>query len=117
LGRANAWQRRGPSRKSRLPADWDRLRAVVLQRCGFRCEWIDDGLRCWDQATDADHIQAGDNNSLLNLQGLCRIHHLKKTSSEANAKQAEIRKKRRLPEEKQPGIIDGPPTPTPNRGF
>jgi 5-methylcytosine-specific restriction enzyme A len=89
----------------------------VLQRCGFRCEWVEDGLRCWEPATDADHIKAGDDSRLSNLQGLCRTHHLKKTSREANAKQAEIRKKRRLPDEPQPGVIDGPPTPTQHRGF
>ena len=31
--------------------------------------------------------------------------------------QLERKKLERLPEEKQPGIIDGPPTPTEHRGF
>jgi 5-methylcytosine-specific restriction protein A len=107
----------GSDRKSRLPVDWDRLRQVVLKRCGFRCEWTDAGLRCPAAATDVDHITAGDDSSLSNLQGLCGKHHLTKTSREANAVQAERRKLLRLPEEKQPGVIDGPPRPTPNVGF
>ena len=108
---------RGSNRKSRLPADWSRLRAAVLKRCGFRCEWRDNGARCWNEATDADHIEAGDNHSLDNLQGLCRAHHLTKTGREARAVQEKFKALRRLPEEKQPGVIDGPPTPTEHRGF
>jgi len=107
----------GSDRKSRLPVDWDRLRHVVLKRCGFRCEWAENGLRCHERASDVDHIIAGDDHSLANLQGLCGRHHLAKTSREANAAQAERRKLRRLPEEKQPGVIDGPPQPTEHRGF
>jgi len=68
-------------------------------------------------ATDADHIIPGDDHSLSNLQGLCRQHHLIKTGREVQAAQAKIRKLRRLPEEPQPGIIDGPPQPPKHRGF
>lgn len=107
----------GSTRKARLPADWDRLRVVVLRRCGDRCEWVEDGFRCLAAATDVDHIQHGDDSSLSNLQGLCGAHHLKKTSREARAAKAERQKLLRLPEEKQPGIIDGPPCPPPHIGF
>ena len=113
--RRSAWS--GSTRKARLPADWDRLRAVVLRRCGHRCEWIENGFRCLAAATDVDHILRGDLHELSNLQGLCSRHHLAKTSSEANAVQAERRKLLRLPEEKQPGVIDGPPQPPTHRGF
>lgn len=109
--RKDAWA--GSNRKSRLPADWDRLRAVVLQRCGFRCEW--DG--CGDTATDVDHIEPGDHHSLSNLQGLCGAHHRAKSSAEGIAAQQRKRALRFLPPEKQPGVIDGPPTPTEHRGF
>lgn len=112
---ANGW--RGSNRKSRLPVDWPRLRKVVLERCGFRCEWTDSGARCWAPATDVDHVEAGDDHSLDNLQGLCGTHHLEKTGREARAKQLRFKSLARLPEEKQPGVIDGPPTPTQHRGF
>lgn len=115
MRKRQAWE--GSNRKSRLPVDWPRLRKVVLERCSYRCEWVEDNARCYDKATDADHITAGDDNSLANLQGLCRRHHLLKTGREARAVQLERKKLERLPEEKQPGIIDGPPTPTEHRGF
>lgn len=89
----------------------------MLKRCGYRCEWLDGGLRCWERASDVDHIISGDNHALENLQGLCGTHHLKKTGREARALQLKIKALGRLPDEKQPGIIDGPPTPTQNRGF
>jgi 5-methylcytosine-specific restriction protein A len=111
----NAW--RGSTRKGRLPVDWPRLRQAVLTACSFRCQWIEDGRRCPLPATDVDHIIAGDTHVLENLQGLCGKHHLLKTGREARALQLERKKLERLPEEQQPGIIDGPPTPTEHRGF
>ena len=89
----------------------------MLERCGFRCQWKDGLNRCWAAATDVDHIEAGDNHSLDNLQGLCGPHHLTKTGRDARARQLRFQKLKRLPEEKQPGVIDGPPTPTQHRGF
>ena len=89
----------------------------MLKRCDHRCEWVDGDYRCHEPATDADHIIPGDDNDLANLQGLCRRHHLKKTGREARAVQLKIKELRRLPEEKQPGVIDGPPAPTEHRGF
>lgn len=111
----NAW--RGSTRKGRLPVDWPRLRQATLAACGFRCQWIEDGRRCPFPATDVDHIVTGDWHALENLQGLCGEHHLVKTGREARAKQLKIKALAKLPEEKQPGVIDGPPTPTEHRGF
>lgn len=113
--RRPAWH--GSDRKSRLPVDWERLRKVVLQRCGMRCQWVEDGFRCHNTATDVDHIVAGDDHSLANLQGLCNPHHLIKTAKETNEARAKIKALGRLPEEPQPGIIDGPPRPTERKGF
>jgi len=110
-----AWA--GSTRKSRLPVDWERLRVVVLKRCGYRCEWVEGRFRCHEPATDVDHITAGDDHGLENLQGLCRIHHLKKTTREALAAKLKIKALGRLPEEPQPGTIQGPPKPTQYRGF
>jgi len=89
----------------------------VLKRCGHRCEWVDGDFRCHEPATDVDHIIPGDDHRPEALQGLCRRHHLKKTGREARAVQLKIKELARLPEEKQPGVIDGPPTPTEHRGF
>lgn len=75
------------NRGDRLPRNWRRIRAIVLERAGYRCEWIrvDTGERCTEVATDVDHILAGDNHSLNNLQALCRYHHAKKSSREGAA--------------------------------
>src|SRR5690606_39444957 len=71
------------NRGERLPRNWRRIRAIVLERAGYRCEWIriDTGERCTEVATDVDHILAGDNHSLNNLQALCRYHHAKDRKS------------------------------------
>jgi 5-methylcytosine-specific restriction protein A len=110
-------QWKGSNRKSRLPADWERLRRVVLKRCDGRCQWVEDNRRCRFPATDVDHIKPGDDHDLLNLQGLCGKPHLTKTARETNAARAERKKLERRPEEPQPGLIEGPPTPTEHRGF
>lgn len=106
------------SRKARLPADWPLLRQAVLERCNGRCEVIKkNGKRCWDKATDVDHIIAGDDHSLAGLQGLCAWHHAKKSSAEGNAAQAAQRSMLKHPVEPHPGIITGPPRPPANKGF
>ena len=92
----------GSTRKQRLPANWQQLRAVVLTRCGGRCEAImRSGKRCHDKATDVDHIIHGDDHSLSNLQGLCTWHHKRKTAIEANA--SRTRPTQARPPETHPG--------------
>jgi len=116
---ANGWKRNGPTRKSRLPADWPRLRKAVLERCGHQCQWVENGVRCLNTATDVDHIVEGadDHYSAGALQGLCNPHHLVKTGRAARARQLRFKELARLPEEKQPGLIEGTPTPTEHKGF
>ena len=112
-----AWQ--GSSdRKSRLPANWRQLRAVVLERCGGRCEVVKkSGVRCWDKATDVDHIVAGDDHSLSNLRGICDWHHKRKSSQEGvEARRAKRSVLRREPEA-HPGLLKVPLAPPPNKGF
>ncbi|WP_018686515.1 HNH endonuclease [Actinokineospora enzanensis] len=66
----------GSDRRARLPRDWPRRRALVLARDPW-CRL------CWTQpSTQADHIIAGDDHSLSNLQGVCARCHAAKSSSE-----------------------------------
>jgi len=89
-----------------------------LDRCGGRCEVIKkNGRRCWDKATDVDHIVAGDDHSPANLRGLCTWHHAKKSSAEGNAAKAALHAMLKHPVERHPGIIQGPPRPPANKGF
>lgn len=105
-------------RRSRLPPNWDSLRRAVLIRCGGRCEMLKkSGQRCWDKATDVDHIRAGDDNSLENLRGICTWHHRKKSSAEGLAAQADLRSILHRPAEKHPGTIGAPGIPPVNKGF
>jgi 5-methylcytosine-specific restriction protein A len=89
-----------------------------MERCGGRCEVIKkNGKRCYDKATDVDHIEHGDDHSPENLQGICDWHHKRKSSREGNAAQAVTRNALKRPPEAPPGAIAGPPTPTKFQGF
>src|SRR5690606_35221942 len=72
------------NRRERLPKNWSALRRLVLQRDSGRCQWRDhpDGPRCGAPANQVDHIQAGDNHALTNLQALCSLHHARKSARE-----------------------------------
>ena len=73
-----AWA--GSTRRARLPPGWTRIRAAVLYRdptCQIRD--ICNGA----PSTDVDHITAGDDHSLTNLQGACGPCHKRKTAAEA----------------------------------
>lgn len=108
----------GSDRKARLPDNWQELRKAVRERSGGRCEVIKkNGQRCWDRATDCDHIKPGDDHSLSNLRDICTWHHRRKSSREGNAAQAEQRAVLKYPVETHPGVIQGPPRPPKNKGF
>lgn len=102
-----AWA--GSDRRSRLPADWYKRRARVLRRDNYRCTWIEDsGLRCDEDATDVDHVVAGDVHDESNLRSLCRWHHNRKSGREgadalAIAKRRNANRFKRV--EKHPGLI------------
>lgn len=86
----------GSDRVYRLPPNWKNLVVEVRRRAGGKCqarEW--DGSPCQSLGTDCDHITAGDDHSLDNLQWLCRRHHLSKSGREGAAAAAENRKNRR----------------------
>ncbi len=76
----------GSDRRERLPDDWGKICRLVRQRAGGRCEKRLPSLnRCPRPGTDVDHIIAGDDHRLTNLQLLCRFHHNQKSSREGLA--------------------------------
>ena len=102
MTRQDAWQ--GSNRRSRLPHNWSQLRQQTEFRAGGQCEAsLLDGTRCPDQGTDCDHIVAGDDHSLSNLQWLCRWHHRKKTAAEGNRRVYRVSEKH--PPETHPGML------------
>ena len=96
----------GSTRRYRLPPNWNILREQTKVRAGNQCEaTLNDGRRCPDQGTDCDHIVAGDNHELSNLQWLCRWHHNKKSAREGQKSSRRITEKH--PREKHPGLAGG----------
>lgn len=97
-----AWA--GSTRRERLPHNWKRIRAYVLDRAGYQCEWIryDTTARCTELATDVDHIERGDDHEPSNLQALCRWHHARKSSSEGGSASARVRPARTRDPEAHP---------------
>jgi 5-methylcytosine-specific restriction endonuclease McrA len=89
---------KGSRRKSQLPPDWQKRRALVLDRDGHSCRCpgcrrCSSELACERPATDVDHVQPGQNHDLGNLRSLCRSCHGHKTAAEGNA----ARKKKQPP--------------------
>lgn len=89
----------GSTRRDRLPDDWPDRRLAVLERDGWRCQIR--GPRCVGQATDADHIETGDNHHLANLQAACGPCHASKSGQEGAAARPRLAR----PPEPHPGIV------------
>ncbi|RKT82109.1 HNH endonuclease [Saccharopolyspora antimicrobica] len=96
------------SRSKRLPPNWRALRAQVLRRDRNTCQI--NGPECSIQATEVDHIQAGDNHSADNLRAVCSVCHARKSALEgskasriARARMSALRKRR---PERHPGRRD-----------
>ena len=98
------------NRRQRLPTNWNKLRKQVLAKANYKCAGLDPvatpppstterqrGQHRWHhpactmRATDVDHIVAGDNHELSNLQALSRACHTAKTTHENTAAKARIR--------------------------
>ncbi|AXH70206.1 HNH endonuclease [Streptomyces phage Haizum] len=99
----------GSDRRSRLPADWPKVRLRVLRRDGGQCTALNEaGERCVEVATDVDHIEPGDDHSMGNLRSLCAWHHRKKSGAEGAAakaaRQRALRKKFSRAEQ-HPGLL------------
>src|SRR3546814_17860281 len=67
------------TRSARLPSDWPKRRAQVKKRANNRCEARVHQPGCPGTGSECDHIIAGDDHSLSNLQWLSRDYHLAKT--------------------------------------
>ncbi len=96
---AGGWS--GSTRNERLPNNWKRLRARVLDRDGHRCTRLEHGARCTQRATEVDHIDRDNGDSPGNLASLCTWHHAQKTAAEGNR----ARTRQRREAEPHPGLI------------
>ena len=91
-------------RRERLPRDWHRLRKLVRARARGICEIPG----CNTIGNQCDHIHAGDDHSLSNLQWLCEPHHRAKSSAEGGrAPRKNTPRARRAARhaEKHPGLL------------
>lgn len=98
----------GSDRASRLPADWNARRVVVLQRDSYACQHVrsDTGRRCGARANEVDHIRNDDDHSYSNLRALCSYHHAQKSGREGGvASGAARRKKRDSRARPHPGLL------------
>jgi 5-methylcytosine-specific restriction endonuclease McrA len=95
-------------RRDRLPADWQRIRALVSERAGGRCQAKRHARGCNGIGTDCDHIIPGDDDSLDNLQWLSSACHKAKTADETRRRNMWYAKTKRHPVENNPGCLSGP---------
>lgn len=98
------------NRRQRLPTNWNKIRKQVLAKANYKCAGLDPATTppptrreahgvghrwhhpaCDMHATDVDHIIAGDNHELGNLQALSHACHTAKTAHENAAAKARIR--------------------------
>lgn len=96
-------------RTAPLPKGWVRIRARILKRDRWICQWpvITGGL-CGEPANQVDHkvnaAQGVDDHSDANLWALCQWHHDQKTGREASAVAHALPPKAR-PAEAHPGLL------------
>lgn len=93
------------NRAQRLPADWKQRRAKVKARAHNKCQATHHHPQCDGKATDIDHINAGDNHELANLQALSTACHKAKTNAENKARRQLNARQRRRATEPHPGRI------------
>lgn len=96
-------------RTAPLPKGWARIRARILKRDGWVCQWpVSTGGLCREPANQVDHkvnaAQGVDDHGDANLWALCQWHHAQKTGREASAA-AHARSPRARPAEGHPGLV------------
>jgi 5-methylcytosine-specific restriction endonuclease McrA len=90
-------------RRSRLPRNWDDIRRQVKARAHGLCEATHHVRACDGTGTDADHIHAGDNHQLTNLQWLSEPCHRAKTARETAARNTLNAALKHKPQPQHPG--------------
>lgn len=99
------WQ--GSSRRARLPDDWQRRRRRVLRRDAWTC------YNCGGEASEVDHIVAGDDHDEANLAAICASCHRRKSAAEGVTARATMRARARRSPEPHPGVL----RPRPREGW
>jgi 5-methylcytosine-specific restriction endonuclease McrA len=94
----------GAWRTTPRPRGWKALRAAVLDRDDHQCTWIQDGQRCTQAGTDADHIGDPEDHRPENLRTLCGYHHRKRTALQAVAARGPLPSRAR-PRPSHPGLL------------
>jgi 5-methylcytosine-specific restriction protein A len=92
-------------RRERLPDNWEAIRRQVKTRAKGKCQATTHAKGCGGWGSDADHIEAGDNHHLDNLQWLSRACHWAKTNREAAARNTARAAARYRPSEQHPGRL------------
>lgn len=86
------------TRRSRLPRNWPKLVAMTKHRAKGKCQAQTHVADCDGYGRECDHIQAGDDHRMVNLQWLSTPCHKAKTQAEAAARRGSLR----LPREQHP---------------
>lgn len=92
-------------RSERLPDGWPDIVRRIKARDKGRCQAPRHNPRCDGRGTDVDHVQAGDNHSMGNLQLLSEACHRDKTGRESAARNQQIAALKKRPQEPHPGRI------------
>jgi len=92
-------------RAQRLPPDWEQRKVVVKRRARGRCQATTHARGCTGRGTQVDHIHAGDDHGLHNLQLLSEPCHKAKNAEEAAERNRARAQMRRRPPEAHPGQL------------
>ena len=92
---------KGSTRRARLPIDWDRVRRKVLKSADGMCQIRAQG--CDVLASQVDHVVAGDDHRLSNLQATCGNCHTKKTNYENKIRRNKKMALKKRPTDSHPG--------------
>ena len=84
-------------RRSRLPNDWPKRVAQTKARAKGKCQAVTHEPECDGIGRECDHIRAGDDHSLANLQWLSTPCHKAKTQADKPS--------HKRPAPQHPGVI------------